>query len=74
MAAMIQTTQLQDAIDRVEALSIDDQEVLLDLVGSRLRDKRREELIQEVAEARADYAAGRAFPSTVEEIMARVKP
>lgn len=53
-----ETSAFQQAIETVEALSLEDQAVLVDIIQQRLKQQRREELLQRVAETEQDYAAG----------------
>lgn len=52
------SSAFQQAIEAVEALSIEDQQILLDLLHRRLVNDRRNILSQEVAEIRQEYAEG----------------
>lgn len=54
----IKTSKFQQAIKAVEALSIDEQATLLEILHKRLIQQRRERLLQEVTEAEQDYAQG----------------
>lgn len=54
---MTETSTFQQAIEVVEALSLDDQIVLLNLLQRRLQQRRRSQILQEVEDVRRDYAA-----------------
>ena len=67
------TSIFQQAIEAVEALSIEDQAMLIDLVQQRLRHQRREELLEQVSEAERDYAAGNIRRGSVADFMAELE-
>lgn len=63
------TSELQRVIEDVEALPIDDQMLLVEIIRRRLIEHRRSQLVAEVAEAREAYAAGNVKRGTVEELL-----
>lgn len=72
---MSQTTkisQFQQALEAVEALSLEDQSMLLDILHKRLRQQRRNELLKEVAEVRQDYAQGNVKFGSIADFMAEL--
>ena len=69
----VETPTLQIAIDVVEQLSEEDQAYLIDIIYRRLVEKRREELVQEVAEARESYRIGQARRGSIDELMAELE-
>ncbi|MDB9510273.1 hypothetical protein PN499_03500 [Kamptonema animale CS-326] len=72
---MSQTTkisQFQQALEAVEALSLEDQSMLLDILHKRLRQQRRNELLKEVAEVRQDYAQGNIKFGSIADFMAEL--
>jgi len=62
-------SHLQEAIETVEALSPDDQTLLIEVVRHRLVQNRRMEMAAEVTEARADYQRGQVRRGTVADLM-----
>ncbi|WP_017654095.1 hypothetical protein [Fortiea contorta] len=66
---MTPTSSFERVLDSVEALSVDEQEVLIQLVQRRLTERRREEIAANIAQARSDYQAGKVFRGTVEQVM-----
>jgi ribosomal protein S1 len=66
---MMQTSNFERVLDDVEALSVDEQEALIQVVQRRLTERRREEIAATIAQARADYQEGDVFRGTVEQIM-----
>lgn len=69
----VETSTLQTAIEVVEQLSEEDQAYLIDIIYRRLVEKRREELVQEVAEARESYRIGQVRRGTIDELMAELE-
>jgi hypothetical protein len=69
----VETPTLQNAIEVVEQLSEEDQAYLIDIIYRRLVEKRREELIQEVAEARQSYRIGQVRRGTIDDLMAELE-
>lgn len=67
-----QTSQLQQAIELVETLPIDAQQVLVEVIQKRLQQQRREELLQTVLESERDYAQGNVQRGTVADLMAEL--
>ncbi len=67
------TCAFQQAIEAVEALSPEDQAVLVDLMQQRLRQQRRESLLQRVDDAERDYAAGNVRRGSVADLMAELE-
>ncbi|MDZ4688569.1 MAG: hypothetical protein SH850_26145 [Planctomycetaceae bacterium] len=57
-------------LDAIEQLSPDDQEAVMEVVKRRLAERRRQQLLEDVREARAEHARGESRPMTVDEIMA----
>lgn len=64
------TSTLQKAIEVVEALSPDEQAILIDIIDKRLKQQRREQLLQEVAESERDYALGNVRRGSVSDLLA----
>lgn len=66
------TSTLQKAIEVVEALSPDEQAILIDIIDKRLKQQRREQLLQEVAESERDYALGNVRRGSVSDLLAEL--
>ena len=62
-------SRLQQVIETLEALPLDDQWLLIDIVRQRLTQKRRETFVNEIAEARDAYRQGRVRRGTVADLM-----
>jgi len=59
-------------LDSIEALPEEQQESLLDIVRKRLTERRRNELVKSVVEARKEFKSGKVRPATPSEIMRKV--
>ena len=59
-------------LEEADALSVDEQESLVSILQRRLRELRRAELVKTVHEARKEFKAGRARPSSPGEIIRKI--
>ena len=69
MNTQIKSSDFQRVIESVEALTIDDQFLLVEIIRQRLNQYRRSQLIAEVAEARQAYQAGNVQRGTVDDLL-----
>ncbi len=60
-------------LESVEALSVEEQEALLDLVRRRLVERRRSEIAANIARAQEEYQSGKMSWGTVDELMAELR-
>jgi hypothetical protein len=67
---MQKTSLFQQAIETIEALPLDDQIALIELLQHRRQHQRRQALLQQVAEAEQDYATGNVHRGRVADLMA----
>lgn len=72
MADISQTSRLQQAIDIAEALSLEEQQLLLEILAERLHKKRRKQLLEEVQEIRQDVVEGRIKYGSVKDFLAEL--
>lgn len=72
MGNMATNTEFQEAMECVEALPMDDQAVLIDVIRHRLTAAARLRLVSEVSDAKAEYAAGNLCRGTAEALMAEI--
>ncbi len=63
------TSTLQKAIEVVEALSPDEQAILIHLIEKRLKQQRRDEILQAVAESRQEYAEGKVRSGSIADLL-----
>lgn len=54
MPESVKTSRLQKAIDTVESLSIEEQNLIVEILLKRLQSKRRETLLQEIKSVRQE--------------------
>lgn len=66
---MTRTSKLEQVIESVEALSLEEQEILINVVKRRLIERRRNEIAFNIAQAQVDYDSGKVFRGTVEQLM-----
>lgn len=66
---MENTLPFGDILEAADKLPIADQESLRDILAKRIIARRRDELSQEVREARKEYEAGQCKPVTPDELM-----
>jgi len=62
----------QQAIESVESLSLEDQEILLDLLQKRLHQEKRTKLSQEIREVRQEFTKGNFKFGSVNQFLAEV--
>ena len=65
----MQASRFGQVLESVEALSLDEQETLIDLVHHRLIERRREEIATNIAQAQAEYQVSKVFRGTVEQVV-----
>jgi len=70
MSTISGTSSFQQMIEAVEAMPLDEQEILLDIQQMRLSASRRSQLVQEVAEVRQEYAEGKVKFGSVDDFLA----
>ncbi len=68
----MKTSALQQAIESVESLPIEDQEILLHLLQKRLQERRRTNLYQEVREIKQEFAEGNVKFGSVDQFLAEL--
>ena len=62
-----------DILDAASGLSFDEQQTLLEILQRRIAEYNRQQLKQDVDQARAEYAAGNARAASVEDIINEAK-
>lgn len=62
----------QQAIATVEALSIEDQTILIEIIQNRLRQKKRDQLKQEIEDVRQEYREEQVKFGSVEDFLAEL--
>jgi ABC-type Fe3+/spermidine/putrescine transport system ATPase subunit len=72
MTDISQTSRLQQAIDVAEALSLEEQQLLLEILTKRLHSKQRQQLLEEVKEIRQEVAEGGIKYGSVKDFLAEL--
>jgi len=67
--AIATTSKFQELIEMIEELSIEDQELLLEIAHKRLIEQKRSKLEERIAEARESYRKGEVRRGTVADLM-----
>ncbi|MGB5631570.1 MAG: hypothetical protein WBM44_24670 [Waterburya sp.] len=62
----------QQAVATVEALSIEDQTILIEIIQNRLRQKKRDQLKQEIEDVRQEYREEQVKFGSVEDFLAEL--
>jgi DNA-binding transcriptional regulator YbjK len=70
---MAEVSNFERVLESVEALSVDEQEALIELVKRRLAERRRSEIAQNIAQAHREYQEGKVFRGTTDEIIALIE-
>ncbi|MFQ5733141.1 MAG: hypothetical protein ACE5KM_14465 [Planctomycetaceae bacterium] len=66
-------TTFADIVDAADQLTVGEQESLVDILTRRIAERRRAELVREVAEARDEHQIGQSVPSTVADVMDEIR-
>jgi hypothetical protein len=66
---MTQSSRLDQVLDSIEELSVDEQEILIDLIRHRLAEQRRSAIAANITQAQAEYQSGKVFRGNVNQIM-----
>jgi len=69
---MGKTFVFADILDSVEALSLDEQEALMEIVRRRADERRRKGLTRDVEEARREFRDGACKPASPGEILEEI--
>ena len=73
MVQVEKTSIFNRTLEAVEALPAEEQVLLIELVKNRLKQKRREELLEAVKESREAFKRGDVKSGTVTELMEELK-
>lgn len=66
---MIKTSTFQQVLETVEALSPEEQAMLLEIIQNRLREQKRQELLKNIEQSEQDYAEGNVKRGSVSDLM-----
>jgi len=56
-------------LDEVEKLPLEDQDMFREILSKRIMEHRRNQLANEIREARAEYNTGECHPASVDDLM-----
>lgn len=62
-----------EVLDAIERLPVEQQADLVDVVRRRLAERRRQQVIADAREARAEHAAGNTRATSVDELMREIE-
>ena len=68
----LQTSRLQQAIDIAEALSLEERQLLLEILTKRLRRQQSQQLLEEIQDVRQDVANGSIKYGSVKDLLAEL--
>jgi hypothetical protein len=66
------TMQFSQILEMIDYLSFDEQDDLINIVKHRQIEKRREQIAQNISQARQDYQNGNVFRGNVDAIIAEL--
>lgn len=66
---MLKTSAFQQALETVESLSCEEQSMLLEIIKNRLREQKRQELLENIAQSERDYVQGNVCRGSVSDLM-----
>ena len=72
MSQAAKTSLFQEALNAVEALSVEDRVVLIDIVSNRLKLRQRQQIVQEIKEVQQEYREGKSKFGSVDNFLAEL--
>ncbi|TYQ32043.1 hypothetical protein [Pseudanabaena sp. UWO310] len=72
MSQALKTSLFQDALTAIDALSLDDQAALIDVLNNRLKLRQRQQVIREVREVQQEYREGKFKSGSVDDFLAEL--
>ncbi len=69
---MAKKQSFESILEAVGSLALPDQEALIDVLRSRVRDQRRRKLARDISEARKELHSGRCKPAAPSELMKEI--
>ena len=69
---MSKAVRFGEVLEGIETLSLEDQEILKEILHRRIVERRREEWVRDVRQAQQEFQAGECRPVTPEELMNHV--
>ncbi|HEY4232323.1 MAG TPA: hypothetical protein VGM76_02770 [Lacipirellulaceae bacterium] len=65
-------TGFGEILDAADHLPVDEQQALVEILGRRIAERSRSQLVRDAQDGRAEFAAGQARTASVKEIMDEV--
>jgi hypothetical protein len=72
MSQALKTSLFQEALTAIEALSLDDQAALIDVLNNRLKLRQRQQVVKEVREVQQEYREGKFKSGSVDDFLAEL--
>lgn len=66
------TLSFHQVLDNTEQLSVEEQETLIDILQKRIADKRRDEIVQEIQQARQEHIEGKTTPVSPDDLVMEI--
>ncbi len=73
MTEAVAKSRFQELIESVEALPLDDREILVEIINKRIIEQRREELEADMEESLEAYQRGEVRVGTVDDLLRDLK-
>lgn len=72
MSQALKISLFQEALNAVDALSLDDQAALIDVLNNRLKLRQRQQVVKEVREVQQEYREGKFKSGSVDDFLAEL--
>ena len=72
MSQALKTSLFQEALTAIDALSLDDQAALIDVLNNRLKLRQRQQVVKEVREVQQEYREGNFKSGSVDDFLAEL--
>ena len=72
MSQALKTSLFQEAFTAIDALSLDDQAALIDVLNNRLKLRQWQEVVKEVREVQQEYREGKFKSGSVDDFLAEL--
>jgi hypothetical protein len=72
MGQALKTSLFQEALNAIDALSLDDQVALIDVLNNRLKLRQRQQVVKEVREVQQEYREGKFKSGSVDDFLAEL--
>ena len=65
-------SSFQQVLDTVESLSLEEQTILLDILSNRLKQRQRQQLVQEIKEVKQEYQERKVKFGSVDQFLSEL--